>query len=187
MAVLKVKDANGNWLDITGTGQKGDPGGPVPTGGEPGELIQKTGPADFEVGWTVRPRVAFREEATQVTSSPTAGAYVPLVAGQMTVYPARIYHFFAGVRAIQDAGAVKVHPTMRVICNGVNLLSNDHISPVNDADAAWGSWSQTYLFNGTSFVVAGDPPTTVDVALEGSLTVAVSKLFYGPRLYVIEY
>src|SRR6187455_286955 len=102
MGVLKVKLPDDTWADITGTGATGPSGGPVPTGGLPGEVIQKTGPGDFEVGWVERPRVAFNGMVSTVVSSATVNSLVRAVEGDPTIYPDRMYHIFAGVRCIQD-------------------------------------------------------------------------------------
>jgi hypothetical protein len=193
MGVLKVKDPSdptGNtWVDIAGTGTQGAPGGPVPVGGNPGEVIVKTGPADMEVGWAARPRVAFRGEINQVNASATPNTMVPLISGDITIYPDRVYHFFAGIRCIQDpavADDVMVNAQFRVYCGTVGLHGNDVVGPMLDPRSAWGAWSQTYLYNGTSFVAADQPPATMVVELRGQMSVA-SKLFYTPRLFVIEY
>lgn len=181
--VLKVKDASGNWVDIAGTGQVGPPGGPVPVGGNPGEVIVKTGPGDFEVGWARVPRLAFSSTPGSVVSSATVNTFVDAVAGQATIYPDRTYWITAGVRCIQDPGAVIATAQFQVAIGTVNLAAYDVV--VTHDTGLWGSWSQTWVDFGSRFVPAGDPPTSVNVRLQVQINVA-SKTFYSPRLHILE-
>lgn len=185
MSVLKVKDpVTGNWLDIAGTGTQGPPGGPVPVGGNPGEVIVKTGPADMEVGWAVHPRVAFKSHVASFVSSATANTFGSAVTGTMTCDPTRTYHVIAGVRCIQDTDA-KHRAQSRVSIGTVNLDGYD-VWAHNDTDGLWGAWSQHWMEDGSRFVAAGSAPAAVDVRLDLMFSYA-SRTFYSPRLFIIEY
>jgi len=185
MGVLKIKDPNdptgATWIDIMGTGVKGDPGGPVPVGGVPGEVIVKTGPADMEVGWAQHPRIAFRFLGTQVNSHATANTLTPLVTGSVTIDPDRWYQIIAGVRAIQDPGASICLAQFQVHVS-VNLQGHDCV--VTPDTGLWGSWSQTWVEPGSSLNAAGGPTVC---ELRGMISVAGPKIIYSPRLYILEF
>ena len=184
MSVLKVKDpVTGTWLDIMGTGVKGDPGGPIPTGGNPGELIVKTGPADFEVAWEPHPRVAFEAMVATMPSHATANTLIDLIVGTVTIDPDRYYHVFAGVRCIQDPGAQVCLAQFQVKC-GVDLQGYDVVATPDTG--LWGAWSQNWLHKGN--LLNGDQPTkSVECKLRAMLSVAGPKTIYNPRLYIVEY
>lgn len=183
MAVLKVKLPDGTWADIASTGTQGPSGGPVPVGGNPGEVIQKTGPNDMEVGWTVRPRVALNVEVAQVTSSATVNAMTLAVGGDVRIDPERTYHIIGGWRCIQDPGAVIATAHARMAVGTVNLPAYDEVTTADTG--LWGAWSQNVIRPGSTFAAAGAGPVTLDARLEFGCTIA-SKIFYSPRLYIIE-
>jgi hypothetical protein len=187
MGVLKVKDpadpTGQTWVDIAGTGSVGPPGGPVPVGGNPGEVIVKTGPADMEVGWARVPRLAFTLMPASTISHATANTFVDLVAGQATIYPDRTYWVTAGARGVEDPGATSALAQYQVAIGTVNLAGYDVVATHDTG--LWGAWSQTWVEDGSRFVPLGDPPASLDVRLRGMLSVA-SKTFYSPRLHILE-
>lgn len=191
MSVLKVKDpVTGNWVDIAGTGTQGPPGGPVPVGGNVGDVVVKTGPADMEVGWEAPPivvpppRIVFAAKIAQVISHGTANTFVQAVGGQVTIDPDRTYHVIAGWRCIQDTND-KHRAQAQVQIGTVGLEGYDVVGN-NDTDGLWGAWSQNWIEDGSLFVAAGSPPTAVDARLNVMFSYA-SRTFYSPRLYIIEY
>ena len=124
MAVLKVKDPAGNWVDITGTGQQGPSGGPVPVGGAVNEVIVKTGPADFEVAW--RSGHGWRSTTDRLVRIDPA--MTDMFSVDATFYPDRMYHIFAGWRCIQSSGST-ARVEMQVAIGTVNLTGHDVRSP----------------------------------------------------------
>jgi hypothetical protein len=185
MAVLKVKDpVTGTWLDIMGTGVKGDPGGPVPVGGAPGEVIVKTGPADMEVGWERRPRVAFNIQIASAVSNATINTMTDTIVGDATFFPDRMYHIFASHRCIQDLG-VGGTIQMQVSIGTVNLQGYDVVA-CTDPNSIWGAWSQGWLHDGA--LLGGTDPagSVLSCRLRHQCSIA-SRTIYTPRLHVIEY
>jgi len=185
MAVLKIKDPSdptgATWIDITTTGTQGPAGGAVPTGGNPGEVLVKTGPADMEVGWAVRPRVALSVIGNQVTSHATVNTLETVATGEVDVVPDRYYHIFAGVRCIQDPGAAVATAQALVELGTIDLAGYDVWTTPDTG--LFGSWSQNWLKLGSVFTAT---PATLTCNLRIMLSVA-SKIIYAPRLYVIEY
>ena len=183
MAVLKVKDPAGNWVDITGTGTQGPSGGPVPVGGLPGEVIVKTGPADMEVGWTQRPRVALTVQLASIITNATVNTMTEAVTGNATMYADRMYHIFASHRCVQDTG-VGGNVQMRVSIGTVNLQGYDVVA-CTDPNSLWGAWSQSWLHDGALLGAAAAGSTLAcRVAYQCS---TASRTVYTPRLHVIEY
>lgn len=185
MAMLKVRDPadpTGNtWLDITSTGATGPSGGPVPTGGLPGQVIEKTGPADFEVGWRLSPRIAGYNEVASVVSHATVNTFVDAVTCQAHFYADRMYYISAGYRAIQDPGALIGMAQTQVGIGTVNLSGYDVITGPDTG--LWNGWSQFWTKPGTDF-------TTTDAQLTCVLRVmlnAASKTFYSPRICIQEF
>lgn len=183
MAVLKVKDAAGNWVDITGTGTQGPSGGPVPVGGLPGEVIVKTGPADMEVGWAVHPRVALTVQVASIVTPATVNVLEDKVTGNATLYADRMYHIFASHRCIQDTG-VGGNAQMQVVVGTVNLQGYDVVA-CTDPNSLWGAWSQSWLHDG-ALLGAAAAGSTLTVKLRYQCSIA-SRTVYTPRLHVIEY
>jgi hypothetical protein len=182
--VLKVKDTAGTWQDIAGVGPRGAPGGPIPVGGNPGEVIVKTGPGDFEVEWQPqRPRVVFAQQVAEVYSSTVVNTFVDLISGTVEIDPTRYYQVTAGVRCIQDPGASIALAQFQVHC-GVNLQGHDCV--VTPDTGLWGSWSQTWVHMGNLLNGNQPDPTVVACELRGMINFA-SKIFYTPRLNIIEY
>lgn len=187
MAVLKVRDPEDptKWLDIGGTGYAGPSGGPVPVGGNPGELVLKTGAADFEVGWVKRPRVAGMQMLASVVSHSAGGNnLVEACSVDVTVYPDRWYHIFAGVRCINDAGATIATAHFAAAIGTTNLAQWDEVTTadVTVSNGLWGSWSQDWLHPGSDFT---STIQSLRCRFSVGCTVA-SRTFYTPRLYVIE-
>jgi len=185
VGMLKVRDpadpTGATWIDITGTGTQGPSGGPVPTGGVAGETIVKTGPADFEVGWRLSPRVAGSAEVPSVVSHATVNTFVVAATCQAHFYADRMYVITAGVRAIQDPGATICMAQAQVGCGTVNMSGYDVW--VTPDTGLWGSWSQTWNRLGTDF-------TTTDAQLTCELRVMLSiasKTIYSPRLIILEF
>lgn len=180
MAVLKVKDSAGNWLDITGTGTRGEPGGPVPVGGTVNQKIAKTSDVDFEVEWRDSPRIALSVIVAQYTSHATANTMARAVGGDATIYPDRMYWIVSGWRCIQDPGAVAATCNAQTAIGTVNLQGFD---VVNTHDTGlWGAHSQTWVRPGSDFTAT---VATLDCRLNLQLSVA-SKIFYDPRIYILE-
>jgi hypothetical protein len=183
MAVLKVKDAAGNWLDIAGTGTQGRDGGPVPVGGEPGEVIVKTGAADMEVGWAQHPRIVINNQYTSVTTSATVNTMTELINVSGLFYADRTYQIHASHRCIQDLG-VGGNAQMRVSVGTVNLQGYDVVS-CTDPNSLWGAWSQTWLHLGS---LIGGTAAGVDLAVRVAWQCSIaSRIIYTPRLHVIEF
>ena len=181
MPVLKVKDASGTWLDIAGVGPRGPSGGPIPAGGNIGEVIVKTGAADFEVEWQpARPRIALRAQATQTTGG-AVNVMATLTSGTVTIDPTRWYHIIAGVRCVNDPGAA-AHAQYRVVIGTVQLNGYDVVYTA-DPNTVWGAWSQHWLEPGNVLLAAGGD---VLAKLDGMCSVA-TRLFYTPRLFIFEY
>lgn len=187
MGVLKVRDpadpTGATWIDITGTGEKGDPGGPVPTGGNPGETIVKKGTADFDVEWRVSPRVAGYAEVASVVSHATVNTFVVAATCSALFYSDRMYQITAGVRAIQDPG-VAAMAQAQVGIGSVNLSGYD-VWITHDSNGLFGSWSQFWTKAGTNFAAAG---TSAQLTCELRVMLnQASKTIYSPRLTIIEY
>lgn len=180
MAVLKVKLTDGSWADITGTGATGPSGGPVPTGGTPGQVIVKSGVNDGEVAWATSPRLAFNALVGSVPSHSTANTMGNLVSGNVTIDPAKMYHIFASVRAIQDPGAVLGFAQFKMTV-GIQLEGYDCVSGPDSG--LWGAWSQNWMKSGSAL---SSTLASVPVALDLLLN-AAAKTVYAPRVYIIEY
>ena len=181
--MLKVKDAAGVWQDITGTGVTGPSGGPVPTGGNPGEVIQKVGVADFDVGWTERPRVALNLMVASIVSPATVNVMTayPALTADVTIHPDRWYHIFASHRCIQDPGT-GMNVQMQVALGTVNLAGYDVVT-CTDPNTLWGAWAQSWLNPGTTFTAV-----TASLSLRlNYLGSVASKTIYTPRIYCVEY
>jgi len=180
MAVLKVKLPDDTWADITGTGQVGPPGGPVPVGGTVNQKIAKTWDVDFEVEWRDSPRIALSAIVAQFTSNATANTMSRAIGGDATIYPDRMYWITAGYRAVQDPGALIGMSQMQVAVGTVNLQGYDVVSGPDTG--LWGSWSQTWVRPGSDFTAT---VASLDCRLNVMLNVA-SKIFYDPRIYILE-
>jgi len=185
VGILKIKDpadpTGATWIDITGTGTQGPSGGPVPTGGNPGETIVKNGAADFAVEWRVSPRIAGYAEVASVVSHATVNTFVVAVTCQAHFYADRMYQIMAGVRAIADPGATVAMAQAQVGIGTVNLSGYDVWATPDTG--LWGSFLQSWIKPGTDF-------TTTDAQLTCELRVMLSiasKTFYSPRIHVIEY
>jgi len=181
VGILKVKLPDNTWADVVGSGATGPSGGPVPAGGNSGEVVIKTGPGDFEVGWEAHPRVAFNEMVATSVSSATVNSLTRAVEGFATIHPDRMYHTFAGVRCIQDPGATTAIGHFAVAIGTVNLAQWDEVTTPDTG--LWGSWHQSWLNPGSDFTAT---TASLDVRLNIGCSIA-SKTFYHPRLYIIEY
>jgi len=184
VATLKIREPAGSdtWVELSQTGERGSNGGAVPTGGDPTQVIVKTGPADLEVGWVTRPRVALNTMVADITSHATANNYVDVIVGDVDIDPTRFYHIFAGLRCIQDPGGICTAEA-QVFVGTVQLAGND-LWTTQDTNGYWGAWNQNWLSPGTHFTAV---PATLTVTLQIRLSNATSKKFYSPRLQVIEY
>jgi hypothetical protein len=182
MPVLKVKDASGVWLDIAGVGSPGPSGGPVPVGGNVGEVLVKTGPADFEVEWQPqRPRTVFSSLIGTVTSG-AVNVMHTLITGPCDIDPTRNYLIMAGIRCIQDPGAVVPLAQARV---NVGQQLEGYDVWVSPDTGLWGAWHQHWWKTGASLNGTG-ATVSVTATLDLQLNVA-SKTVYAPRLTVIEF
>jgi hypothetical protein len=182
MAILKIKNTAGEWVDIAGVGPQGPPGGPVPVGGQPGDVIVKTGAADGEVGWTVqRPRCVARALVGTINSHATASTMGNLVTVSVDIDPTRLYHIFASVRAVQDPGGLMPFAQYKVAVGTAQMEGYDCVSGPDSG--LWGAWSQTWVKDGTAISAT---PVTVNATLDLNLN-AASKTVYAPRLYIFEY
>jgi hypothetical protein len=183
VSVLKVKDpATGAWLDIMGTGTKGDPGGPIPTGGNPGEIIVKQSATDMDVAWEPHPRVVCRALVGTIASHATANTMGNLVTVNGTFQPDRTYHIFASVRCIADPGALMGQAQFKVAVGTAQMEGYDVVSGPDSG--LWGAWSNTWLKDSVDLGVTAATP--LDVTLDLMLN-AAAKTVYAARIYVLEY
>ena len=90
-------------------------------------MIVKQTAADMDVAWEPHPRVAFELMPATMPSHATANTLIDLIVGTVTIDPDRYYHVFAGVRCIQDPGAVVCLAQFQVKC-GVDLQGYDVVA-----------------------------------------------------------
>ena len=104
MGVLYAK-VGGQFVQIAQTGPPGPAGGPVPVGGAVGDLIIKSGAADFAVRWGYDPpKLSIPNPADpSVTSTPATGD--PFVVG--TIASSNIALYRGGIMA-RNNGAVNI-------------------------------------------------------------------------------
>jgi len=145
-------------------------------------VIVKTGPADLEVGWTTRPRVALNVMVGSTTSHATANNYVDVITGDVDIDPARTYHIFASIRCIADPGGMCTAEAQMFV-GTVQLAGND-LWTTADTNTYMGAWNQSWLSPGTHFTAT---PATLTATLQIRLTAAASKAIYSPRIQIIEY
>jgi hypothetical protein len=147
-------------------------------------VIVKTGPADMEVGWERRPRVAFTSMLATFVTSPTVNTMIDMIVGDVTMFPDRTYHIFASHRCVQDMG-VGGNVQMQVSVGTVNLQGYDVVA-CTDPNSLWGAWSQTWLHDGAILGAVDAAGTVLSIRSRIFCTVA-SRTIYNPRLHVIEY
>lgn len=176
-----VTDGGANprsWLTILPVGgAKGDTGpsgGPVPTGGAVGQTIEKTGSADFAVGWTAGSGqcIARRDGTVAGTSIPAAGS-APVTIHQVVtpnMVAGRLYRMVWSARAIEFVKGM----TAQLFVDGAQYAGVDmYLGPaMPQSPATWTHVYYEWLVPGTG-VAPGSHTWTVRATTAVAATGAV--------------